>query len=177
MLLQYPKLSTSATVRHYDDYRKLHHDFIRSYKALYEDVAGFSLLPERFINEAGPIIEKFLGEHCPSSTPAGKRMQLQVITDFISRFYDFMDDATEMFVEHQALSDQTLAYMQKVSLLSKEDGEECIYNYKDGYYTLAAELEKLNVGLIAVREQVDETADDLDLLKPVWEKIRENILN
>ena len=175
MLLQYPKLSNTSKVACYDDYRKAHHTFIRAYKNLYEEVAGFSLLPERFINEASPIIERFIEktEYAPPSIE--KKIHMQVIRDFVSRFYDFIDEATELFTEHQALADQAIAYMEKVSFINQRNTGKQPTEAEQDYLVLLSDLDRLTIGLKVVREQVDITCADLENIKPVWEKIRGSI--
>ena len=91
MLLQYPKLSKSAHVAHYEDYRKAHNDFIKLYRGLYNEVSGFAMIPEKFINEAEPVIDHYLDS---ISQEPQRSIGLQVITDFIDNFYVFMDEAT-----------------------------------------------------------------------------------
>lgn len=173
MLLQYPKLSNSSDVAHYEDYRKAHHDFMKAYKNLYEDVSSFSLLPERFIQQAEPVIDRYLNKPAPSGSE--HRIGLQVISDFINNFYVFMDDATEMFTEHQALAGHTMKYIEKVSFLNRKNQDRYIRDCEDDYLQLMPELENLREILYMVRDKVDTTSRNLDRLKPVWERIKDKI--
>ncbi len=173
MLLQYPKLSNSADVAHYEDYRKSHYDFMKAYKLLYEDVSSFSLLPERFIQQAEPIIDNYLNR--PTDSGNDQKMGLQVITEFITNFYVFMDDATEMFTEHQALAGQTMKYIEKVSFLNRKNQDCYIRECEDDYVQLMPELNRLKEILYSVRDKVDSTGNHLNRLKPVWERIKDKI--
>jgi len=174
MLLQYPKLTGTTTIAHYEDYRNLHHNFIKAYKGLYEEVAGFSLIPEKFVKEAEPVIQKYLDN---TSAPAvgERKIQLQAITDFISKFYEFMDNATEMFVEHQALCDQTVAYMEKVSDLNFRHKGQNLADFEDDYLQMIPYLEKLNQGLALVQKKESQVARDMAGLRPDWETIKRKI--
>jgi hypothetical protein len=174
MLLQYPKLTGTTTIAHYDDYRKMHHHFIRSYKILYEEVAGFSLLPEKFVKDAEPIIQRYL-DTTDSPAEGERRIQLQAITDFISRFYEFMDNATEMFVEHQALCDQTVAYMEKVGHLNYKHQGENPADFEEDYIPLIPYLERLNENVAVVKKKENQVVRDLASLRPDWETIKEKI--
>jgi hypothetical protein len=172
MLLQYPKLSNTARVAHYEDYRKAHRDFMKVYKVLYEEVCGFSFLPERFIKEAEPIIERYLEKDANSQE---LRIGLLAITDFINNFYLFMDEATEMFTEHQALAAQTLKYMEKVSFLNRKNQDRFVKDCEEDYVQLMPDINRLRAALNAVKEKVDQTNESLDHLRPVWERIRDKI--
>ena len=172
MLLQYPKLSNTARVAHYDDYRKAHRDFMKVYKVLYEEVCGFSFLPERFIKEAEPIIERYLEK---DSNSQELRIGLLAITDFINNFYLFMDEATEMFTEHQALAGQTLKYMEKVSFLNRKNQDKFVKDCEEDYIQLIPDLNRLRITLAAVKEKVDQTNESLDHLRPIWERKRDRI--
>jgi len=172
MLLQYPKLSNTARVAHYEDYRKAHRDFMKVYKVLYEEVCGFSFLPERFIKEAEPIIERYLEKDANSQE---LRIGLLAITDFINNFYLFMDEATEMFTEHQALAGQTLKYMEKVSFLNRKNQDRYIKDCEEDYIQLIPDLNRLRMTLSAVKEKVEQTNESLDHLRPIWERIRDKI--
>ena len=172
MLLQYPKLSNSAEVAHYEDYRKAHHEYMKVYKVLYEEVCGFSFLPEKFIQEAEPVIDRYLNK--PSD--ADQKIGLQVITYFISNFYACMDEATEMFTEHQALAGQTMKYMEKVSFLNRKNQDKYIRDCEDDYLQLMPDLNKLRDSLVLVSEKVYKTSQTLNHLKPVWERIKDKIM-
>jgi len=172
MLLQYPKLSNSAQVAHYEDYRKAHHEYMKVYKVLYEEVCSFSFLPEKFIQEAEPVIDQYLNK---TSSSVQQRIGLQVITDFINNFYGFMDEATEMFTEHQALAGQTMKYMEKVSFLNRKNQDRYIRDCEDDYLQLIPDLNRLKDSLTQVREKVDQTSGSLNRLKPVWERIKDKI--
>ena len=173
MLLQYPKLSNSAHVARYEDYRKAHHDFMKSYKVLYEDVSVFSTLPERFIQEAEPVIDRYLNKVTDAAEQ--QKIGLQAITDFISNFYVFMDDATEMFTEHQALAGHAMRYLEKVSFLNRKNQDRYIRECEDDYLQLMPELNDLREILYMVRDKVDTTSKDLNRLKPIWERIKDKI--
>jgi len=175
MLLEYPKLvSHKGGYIHYDDYQRLHRTYIRAYKQLYEDVAAFSILPERFIHQAEPIIEKYLEDY--KLTEASDQKQwLRVITDFISRFYEFMDEATEMFTEHQSLADETYAFLQRVSLLEAKYNEDKSRESEQEFVKLIPELHHLATCLKVVREAVDNTSARLQNLEPVWQDIKGKI--
>lgn len=173
MLLQYPKLSNSAQVAHYEDYRKIHYDFMKLYKQLYEDVCRFSLLPEKFIQEAEPVIDTYLNKSANAASE--RKLGLQVITDFINNFYIFMDEATEMFTEHQTLTRQTMKYMERVSFLNRKNQDRYIRECEDDYLQLIPELYKLQDNLTLVRDKVDITGRNMNLLKPVWERIKNKI--
>jgi len=172
MLLQYPKLSNTAEVAHYEHYRKAHQDFMKVYKVLYEEVCNFSFLPEKFIQETEPVIDRYLNN---ISNAEQQRIGLQVITDFISNFYLFMDEATEMFTEHQALAGQTMKYMEKVSFLNRKNQDRYIRDCEDDYLQLIPELNKLRDILVEARKKVDKTNHSLNQLKPVWERIKDKI--
>ena len=173
MLLQYPKLSNSAEVAHYEDYRRAHHEYMKVYKVLYEDVSNFSLSPERFIQEAEPLIDRYL--HKSSEGSSEQRFSLQVIADFINDFYVFMDDATEMFTEHQALARQTMKYMEKVSFLNRKNQDRFIRDCEDDYLQLMPDLNKLKESLYTVKNKVDRTSTTLTQLRPVWDRIKGRI--
>ena len=173
MLLQYPKLSNSAHVAHYEDYRKAHQEFMKAYKLLYEDVSSFSLLPEKFIQQAEPVIDNYLSK--PVDSRAEQRLGLQVITDFISKFYVFMDEATEMFTEHQALAGHAMRYLEKVSFLNRKNQDQYIRDCEDDYLQLMPELNNLREILYMVRDKVDTTSRDLSRIKPTWERIKDRI--
>ncbi len=173
MLLQYPKLSNSADVARYEDYRKAHQEFMKAYKALYEDVSSFSLIPERFIQQAEPVIDQYLTKQ--NEPGAEQRIALQAITDFITNFYTFMDEATEMFTEHQALAGHTMKYLEKVSFLNRKNQDRYIRECEDDYLQLMPELNDLREILYMVRDKVDTTSRDLNRLKPIWEKIKDKI--
>ena len=173
MLLQYPKLSKSSGVAHYEDYRKAHHDFMKAYKGLYGDVSSFSMLPEKFIQQAEPVIDLYLSKATDAS--AQQRIGLQVISEFISNFYVFMDEATEMFTEHQALAGHTIRYLEKVSFLNRKNQDRYIRDCEDDYLQLMPDLENLREILYMVRDKVDTTSRNLDRLKPVWERIKDRI--
>ena len=172
MLLQYPKLSTSAHVAHYEDYRKAHTDFMKLYRNLYEEVCGFALIPEKFINEAEPVIDRYLDQ---VEKDDHRNIGIQVIADFINNFYVFMDETTEMFTEHQALAGQTMRYMERVAFLNRKNQKRFIRDCEDDYLQLIPELTRLKETLLQVKEKVDQTTETLDSLKPVWEKIRQRI--
>jgi hypothetical protein len=163
MLLQYPKLSNSSRVAHYEDYRKAHRDFMKVYKVLYEEVCGFSFLPEKFIQEAEPIIDQYLEKDASTQQ---LRIGLLAITDFINNFYLFMDEATEMFTEHQALAGQTMKYMEKVSFLNRKNQDRYIRDCEEDYVQLIPELNSLRVALNRVKEKVEKTNESLVQLKP-----------
>jgi hypothetical protein len=173
MLLQYPKLSNSADVAHYEDYRKAHHDFMKAYKLLYEEVSSFSLIPERFIQQAEPVIDKYLGKIGDANSD--QRIGLQAITDFITNFYTFMDEATEMFTEHQALAGHTMKYLEKVSFLNRKNQDRYIRECEDDYLQLMPELNDLKEILYMVRDKVDTTSRNLNRLRPVWDRIKDKI--
>jgi hypothetical protein len=172
MLLQYPKLSNSTRIAHYEDYRNAHRDFMKTYKVLYEEVSGFSLLPERFIHEAEPLIDRYLDNNTNTQQ---LRIGLMAITDFINNFYVFMDEATEMFTEHQALAGQTMKYMEKVSFLNRKNQDCYIRDCEDDYVQLIPELNNLRIALARVKEKVDQTNESLNHLKPIWDRIRDKI--
>ena len=172
MLLQYPALSNLAEVAHYEDYRRAHHEYMKVYKVLYEDVSNFSLSPERFIQEAEPLIERYL--HKPDGTTE-HRFSLMVISDFINDFYIFMDDATEMFTEHQLLARQTMKYMEKVSFLNRKNQDRFIRDCEDDYLQLMPDLDILKETLYSVKSKVDRTSTTLTQLRPVWERIKGKI--
>jgi len=173
MLLQYPKLSNSADVARYEDYRKAHHDFMKAYKLLYEEVSSFSLIPERFIQQAEPVIDRYLSKIGDANSE--QRIGLQAITDFITNFYTFMDEATEMFTEHQALAGHTMKYLEKVSFLNRKNQDRYIRECEDDYLQLMPELNDLKEILYMVRDKVDTTSRNLNRLKPVWERIKDKI--
>jgi hypothetical protein len=172
MLLQYPKLSNTASVAHYEDYRKAHHEFMRAYKVLYEEVSSFSFLPERFIHEAEPVVDRYLDKKAHGEE---HRIGLQVITDFIDNFYVFMDEATEMFTEHQALAAHTIKYMEKISFLNRKNQDRYIRDCEDDYVQLMPDLNRLKNSLADVKVKVDQTTASLTQLKPVWERIKDKI--
>lgn len=175
MLLQYPKLSGTSVVAHYNDYRKMHHHFIRIYKVLYEDVSGFAHLPQKFIEEAEPVIDRYLAKAAGENELPTQKTRMQIFTDFINRFYRFTDEATEMFTEHQALAEQTVEYMQKVSFLNEKNHGRNIRDCEDEYTQLMPELNRLNRELERVRQKVDAAENDLNHLKPLWDKLRDRI--
>ena len=172
MLLQYPKLSSSAHVARYEDYRKAHNEFMKLYRGLYNEVCGFSLIPEKFIQEAEPVIDRYLDKVAGESQ---RSIGLEVIADFINNFYVFMDDATEMFTEHQALAGQTMKYMERVAFLNRKNQKRYIRDCEDDYLQLMPELSRLKDSLTQVKDKVDQTTETLDSLKPVWERIRHKI--
>src|SRR5271167_328012 len=111
MILEYPKVAKPTVIADYEDYQKMHHRFIVSYRALFEDISAFSLLPEKFITEAEPVIDHFLNKLYSSATKSSDdHIRLKVVVDFITRFHEFMDDATDMFAKHQSLTNKTLHY-------------------------------------------------------------------
>jgi|GEM_PF-2066277 hypothetical protein len=173
MLLQYPKLSNSADVARYEDYRKSHQDFMKVYKLLYGEVSSFSLIPERFIQQAEPVIDAYLARQ--SNRDVEQRIALQAITDFISNFYTFMDEATEMFTEHQALAGHTMKYLEKVSFLNRKNQDRCIRECEGDYLQMMPELNDLKEILYMVRDKLDTTSRNLNRLKPVWERIKDKI--
>jgi hypothetical protein len=167
MVLQYPKLSETAGIVHYSDYLKMHQDYMQHYKKLYEDVAGFSLLPEKFINEAEPVIDKYLRIYSNSRTEEG-RLRLIEITDFMSVFHEFMDETTDMFLEHQTLSEQTFNYLQQLSAIGKKQEGKRLIDFEADYVQLIPGLEQLTKSLYRVRNTVDTITADLERLKPLW---------
>ena len=170
-MLQYPDQGDSVGVFHYDDYRRLHYEFLHSYKTLYENVGGFVTLPEKFIKQAEPVIEKYLQKDFQLLYSADKKLRVQVITDFINRFYEFIDEVTEMFIVHQSLSEQALEYLDRVSVLNRKSDNRVV-GYEEPYVKLIPELQNLLKTLRLAKEKADLTLVQLDSLKPVWEKIK-----
>ena len=146
---------------------------MKAYKLLYEDVSSFSLMPEKFIQEAEPVIDGYLSK--PIDTSPELRIGLQVITEFINNFYVFMDEATEMFTEHQALAGHAMRYLEKVSFLNRKNQDRYIVECEDDYLQLMPELNNLREILYMVRDKVDTTSQNLNRLKPIWERIKYRI--
>ena len=87
-----------------------------------------------------------------------------------------MDEATEMFTEHQALAGQTMKYMEKVSFLNRKNQDKYIRDCEDDYLQLMPDLNKLRDSLVLVSEKVYKTSQTLNHLKPVWERIKDKIM-
>ncbi|HWB64186.1 MAG TPA: hypothetical protein VG603_11785 [Chitinophagales bacterium] len=175
MLLQYPKLSESVNVALYDDYIELYRQFIIAYRKLHNDVAAFSLLPERFINEAEPVIDKFLSSFSRTGKSEAADEKLKTITDFISRFYNFTDRTTEMFMEHEALAGRTVSFIKKSAAIKADTTALGPGGLK--YYDAIPELENLQKEIAHVQMLADDASEDLKSLAPLWQKISESLHN
>ncbi len=155
-----------ATATTYDDYCVKHEDFVNAYKTLYDDVAVFSVLPEQFINEADPVIQRFIGSIDSTAAKNGDKEKLQTISGFIERFYAFTDSATAMFAEHEIMAEQTVLYLQDLARLKRPRA-----HMEDTYVQLVPLLERLEIALISLQLKVDYLKVELELLRPVWMQI------
>lgn len=184
MLLQNPKLGkkslSALTLR---DYQRYHRVYIRAYKRLHDEVAAFSVLPERFVEQVEPAIEKYLSKYENSSKSDSQTDFLRVLTDFITRFHAFMNEATEMFNEHQLLSDETFTYLQRMAEISTRfpgagrQGQPAGVqtNAEKDYIALIPELEHLLNSLAVVKSTVRATEEQLRGLEPYWIEIKGRI--
>lgn len=167
-------MNGNSNIARYEDFRKRHHTYINLYKDLFDDVAVFSSVPDKFIKEVSPVVEEYI-EKANYIIPAEQRLQMEVIREFIKRFYQFIDLATEMFEGHQTLATQTAAYMQRVSDLNKKNDKKLIEECEAEYVELLPELNGLNAELLKVRTRVDATRRDLKSIRPIWVKIKFNL--
>lgn len=154
---------SALTAETYETYCLRHDVFIGEYKMLYDDVAVFSALPEKFIDEADPVIQQFIESIKDEKTRAVDQERLKAITAFIERFYVFTDNATAMFEEHQIMADQTILYLQDVIKVKKTSA-----NFNQTFAQLIPVLEKLEMALTSLQLKVDYLKVELGMLKPVW---------
>jgi hypothetical protein len=160
---------STTTVITYDEYCIKHEAFVNTYKDLYDEIAVFSVLPEQFINEADPIIQRFI-ESIDNPVKQRDQEKLKTVTGFIERFYAFTDSATAMFAEHQIMTEQTVQYLQDLMRLKKPR-----INLDDTYVQLLPLLEKLELSLTALQMKADYLKVELELLRPIWTSIVEDI--
>ena len=82
-----------------------------------------------------------------------------------------MDEATEMFTEHQSLSEQTYDYLVQLSEIGRKNEGRRLLECEEDYLELIPALENLNSSFDRVRATVNTTVDDMEKLRPVWADI------
>ncbi len=158
----------------YEYYRCVQHDFNESYKIVNKYVADLYLLPKKFIDNTGPVLDRFIKNYSFGESTTGVS-QFESVVDFIDQLDDFTGKTMELFNEHKSHNDRSKEYLKKVSELSEKNSGRIISEYAVDFIELTPELVKLNNDLKKIKDHADRMVTKLSNLEMRWENIRTEV--
>lgn len=158
----------------YEYYRCVQHDFNESYKIVNKYVADLYLLPKKFIDNTGPVLDRFIKNYSFGENGPGIS-SFESVVDFIDQLDEFTGKTMELFNEHKLHNDRSKQYLKKVSELNEKNSGRIISEYAVDFIELTPELVKLNNDLKKIKDHADRMVNKLSKLEMRWEDIRAEV--
>ncbi len=158
----------------YAQYESLHRDFSKTYMRVYKHVMDFYPLPQKFIQEATPEIDKYV-EKLSGAVGTTEGTSFQALFGFAKNFQAFAADANKVFEEYQGLQAESGRYIKNVFRLNERN-----QNPADGapeFAKLIPVLTRLVGGFKSIEQKTNEAARNLQQLQNEWRRLKANTSN
>lgn len=165
------RISTSQ----YEYYAALHNDFSEAYTTVNQYVISLYTLPKHFIDETGPLLDRFVREYSIPGSPRNHDLSTRAILDFVGQVDAFTLNTVELFDLHRTHVDNCSAYMKVVHELETKHTNSTLTECATDYVRLTPQLQVLQNGLTEIKLKADNMVRRLDTLEKRWEKIKPRV--
>ena len=165
------RISTSQ----YEYYTALHNDFSEAYKTVNQYVISLYSLPKKFIEETGPMLDRFVREYSVPGSPRNHDLSTRAILDFVGQVDAFTLNTVELFDLHKKHVDNCVSYMKQVHQLETLHHTSSLSECANDYIGLTPQLQVLQNGLTEIKLKADNMVRRLEKLEVRWEKIKPRV--